>query len=138
MLEVLILNLSWKERLSKFVRQHDEAFGSLELFLKSGGAAIACVDDGEIKQVLLAEFKGGKVYTRGIFGTFGAYSIDVLDLLCAMCSSFTPLVAQHEITLQPKHVTSFYSYWRRSRLGRMSKEESWTGPLFKAKINYPS
>jgi hypothetical protein len=102
------------------------------------GGAIACVEnDDTIKQVLLCEFKDNVCFTRGLFGDFGPHTLDVLDILCATCSSRTPIAFEHRIVVQPNHIVKFKEIWDSSRLGKMTTNESLVGIVFRATINYP-
>jgi hypothetical protein len=101
------------------------------------GGAIACVEnDDTIKQVLLCEFKDNVCFTRGIFGDFGPHTLDVLDILCATCSSSDPLVDEHKFVIQPTQIDSFKVLWPKTRLGMMASDQSWIGITFRAKIAY--
>lgn len=100
------------------------------------GGAIAFIDNDVIKQVLLCEFKDDVCYTRGLFGEFGPHTLDVIDILCATCSSSDPLIEQHQMVIQSTQVDSFKALWPSTRLGMMTSEQIWNGLTFKAKITY--
>lgn len=144
MLEVIRMGEGWAPLLYKFLVKHKDV-GGLQLIQKQDiflnpplGGAIACVDGQDIKQVLLCEFKDGTCFTRGVMGDFGEYSLDVFDILCAVCSSSTPLITKHHMVIQPNHIDTMKALWHKTRLGRMCSEERWAGIAFYATITYPS
>lgn len=145
MLEVFRLDDHWAAELYKFLVANKDSggvslVGKRDVFLMPpNGLAIACTENKRLKQVLLCEFINNKAYTRGIIGSFGDYTVDVLDGLCAICSSNEPMIVDHEIVIIPKYVEDFKLVWSKSRLGRMTEESSWKGAFFfKATIKYPS
>lgn len=143
MLEIIRMGEGWAPTLYKFLVKHKDV-GGLQLIRKQDiflnpplGGAIACVDGHDIKQVLLCEFKEGTCFTRGVMGDFGEYSLDVFDILCAVCSSSDPLITKHRMVIQPNHIDTMKVLWPKTRLGKMSIEERWAGIAFYATINYP-
>jgi len=143
MLEVVRLDERHGADLYKFFVKHKDV-GGLQLIHRRDvfltpprGAAVACLENKELKQVLLCEIKDDTCFTRGIMGDFGMYTLDVFDILCAICSSSTPLITKHRMVIQPNHIDSFKALWPKTRLGKMSIIESWTGIVFRATINYP-
>lgn len=107
------------------------------IFLSSQGSAIACLENKVLKQLLLCEFKDGICFTRSLNGDFGEHTIEVLDILCAVCSSRSPIISDHHMVIQPTHIEGFKQIWHKTRLGQMASNESWSGMIFRAKINYP-
>lgn len=144
MLEVFRLDDYWAAELYKFLVANKDSGGvalisKRDVFLKPpNGSAIACIENKQLKQVLLCEFINNKAYTRGIIGSFGDYTVDVLDGLCAICSSNEPMIVDHEMNIAPKHVENFKTVWVKSRLCMMTEKSSWEGAFFKATIKYPS
>lgn len=109
-----------------------------DVFLTApNGAAIACLDNQELKQVLMCEFKNSSCFTRGLMGEFGAHTLEVLDILCAICSSSDPLITEHRMVIQPSQIEAFKTLWPTTRLGKMAYDENWIGMVFRAKIKYP-
>ena len=144
MLEIIQFDERHGPELYKFLVVHKDVGGlqlirSRDIFLTAPkGAAISCMDDRKIiKQILLCEFKDTTCFTRGVMGDFGMYSLDIFDRLCAICSSSNPLITNHRMVIQPNHIESFKALWPKTRLGKMAIEESWSGIVFKAEIEYP-
>lgn len=145
MLEIIHLDERHADDLHKFFIKHKE-FGGLQLikdrniFLTpTWGAAIACVEDRKtIKQVLVCEFKELSCFTKGMIGEFGDYSLNLLDGLCARCSSNTPMITEHKMVIHPAYVDSFKAVWPKTRLSKMALEENWLRNIFIASIEYPS
>ena len=141
MIEVLRLDISWSKKLYDFLAkyEHQGTFKYMtrrEHFLENG-LVIACTDDGKILQTMFCEFEQGVSHTRAIYGEYGEYTIDMLDLLCAYCSSSYPVIEDHCFVITNGTYEKFRSVYDRSRLG------SYTGmivealPIVKTKIAYP-
>jgi hypothetical protein len=83
---------------------------------------------------LLAQVDDVKVKTAGIIGSYGDHTVDVLNQLCAICSSSDPIIFQHEIKV---HDVNFDVVWPKSNLGLMTEHSEQRGGTFHATIKYP-
>ena len=147
-LRVVHLDTKHNADLYKLLVKNKDA-GGLQLIQKRDiylnpprGAAIACIEHDVIKQVLLCEFKNNVCFTDGIFGEFGSHTVEVLDILCATCSSSDPIVADHSMIIQGLHIDDFKLAWSKSRLGLMATKSIWVKApsvkvqIFQSKIAY--
>lgn len=114
-----------------------------DIYLSSpDGIAIACMQDAEIRQVLLCQFENGYAVTRALLGEMGTFTTAMFDSLCANCSSRTPIIENHLVTVQTVLYPEFYTSFMLSRLGKFLAEQSYesdaTWTIFKAKLSYPT
>jgi hypothetical protein len=141
-LEVLRIDESWSKKLYNFMTkyEHQGTFKYLtrrDHFIQHGHV-IVCTDDGEIIQALFCEFEDGVAQTRAIYGEYGEYTIDMLDLLCAYCSSSYPVIEDHCFVITHGTYEKFRDVYDRSRLGGYTAMIVEALPFFKTKIVYPT
>jgi hypothetical protein len=131
MKEVMRLGNQHSALLHKFIiSQHQTGVRILheaqrkDLYLQNpDGLALACiVENKQIEQVFLVTFASGCATTR-IYGTFTPATLDILDLLCAYCSSRTPMIETHELICQPEKSNELREIYAKCRLGRYTSEQ---------------
>lgn len=141
-LEAISLDMTWSKKLYDFMAKYEHQ-GTFKYMTRrnhfiENGHVIACVEDGRILQTMLCEFENGVSQTRAIYGEYGEYTIDMLDLLCAYCSSSYPVIEDHCFVITNGTYDKFRSVYDRSRLGSYTAMTVEALPIFKTKIIYPT
>lgn len=83
------------------------------------GIAIATFEGKAITHLFLTEvIEGSAAVTREVLGPIGPWTRDVLDGLCATCTSFPAPIVSHCFVLRLDQVKSFDEVFKECRLGR--------------------
>lgn len=82
-----------------------------------GGIALGCVTfSGVVEQALLAFTQGDEMISFCFSGTGGFYE-ELFNMLCAACSSSTPVIKYHTVVFSPVIKQAVTTAWTKSRLG---------------------
>lgn len=141
-LQIIPLDLSWSDSLLRFMSkyEHQGTFklqAKRNLFLQSR-LVLACVNENEILQAMFIELTPNLAITHGIFGQFERYTVDMLNVLCAYCSSPDPMIIKHEFRIHKEPYSKFKMFFKMSRLGSYMTELIETTDGFFAIIKYPN
>jgi len=89
------------------------------------GYAIACTeDDGRITQLFLSGVEDTTFVTKNIFGQFGSWTVEIINMLVGCCAKMPQPITEHMFLLTTANYDEFVSAFKNSRLRNAAVEES--------------